>query len=338
MLPHQLQNKTRDRLSVESEAFSINSRISRDIDEQANSLDGWNQTYEQLSAGAFLGCTVDLCFNGIQLFRETTHQHLYQTGSPRPGCDVLAVPIAMEGRAVFSGQTVDCNHCMILRADDSLDFCSPRYCDLVTIVLPPELLQKYVIQVADLDLLRVLQGSGVRSPNPFVISAWRTFLLNVLDSICTAPHQLQHTNLRHALAQDLLWNLITVLESLQSAPRPLVLTPSRRQVVERAKAYFEEHIEEPVTVTDLCVALNVSRRTLQYSFQDVLDINPVRYLKVIRLNHARRDLRANCSAEITVGDIAAKWGFWHLGRFSSEYRQMFGELPSVTLKNSALRY
>ena len=40
-----------------------------------------------------------------------------------------------------------------------------------------------------------------------------------------------------------------------------------------ARAYMEAHIDEPITVADLCIELGISRRTLQYSFQDVLDLS-----------------------------------------------------------------
>jgi len=36
-----------------------------------------------------------------------------------------------------------------------------------------------------------------------------------------------------------------------------------------------------------------------------------------------------------VQDIAARWGFWHLSHFANDYRRMFGELPSETLRSSA---
>ncbi|MDR2690020.1 MAG: helix-turn-helix domain-containing protein, partial [Azoarcus sp.] len=74
--------------------------------------------------------------------------------------------------------------------------------------------------------------------------------------------------------------------------------------------------------------------TLQYSFQEVLDLTPVKFLRAMRLNSVRRALRQARASQETVGDIAARWGFWHLSHFAADYREMFGELPSDTLRSA----
>jgi AraC family ethanolamine operon transcriptional activator len=51
-----------------------------------------------------------------------------------------------------------------------------------------------------------------------------------------------------------------------------------------------------------------------------------------RLAAVRRELlRGDPQASIT--DVATRWGFFHLGRFSQEYREHFAELPSQTLRS-----
>ena len=70
--------------------------------------------------------------------------------------------------------------------------------------------------------------------------------------------------------------------------------------------------------------------SLQTSFQEVLGISPLAYLRTLRLNGARRMLLRG-EPTMMVRDAVETWGFWHFSRFSEEYRQLFGELPSWTL-------
>jgi AraC-like DNA-binding protein len=48
----------------------------------------------------------------------------------------------------------------------------------------------------------------------------------------------------------------------------------------------------------------------------------------MRLNAIRRALLSEENAGISIGDIASRWGVWHLSRFAADYRGLFGELPS----------
>ena len=76
----------------------------------------------------------------------------------------------------------------------------------------------------------------------------------------------------------------------------------------------------------------LSERNLQYGFKEYIGITPIRYLRLLRLNGVRRDLLINQSDKNKVVDVALDWGFIELGRFAREYRQLFQELPSATLK------
>ena len=89
---------------------------------------------------------------------------------------------------------------------------------------------------------------------------------------------------QRVLEQSLLCALVAVAVDADDNGSPKPPCPSRQHVVDAAKAYMRDHIDRPITVADLCVELGVSRRTLQYSFQQVLGLNPVRYLRALRLN------------------------------------------------------
>ncbi|MFF2149607.1 AraC family transcriptional regulator [Kitasatospora sp. NPDC058190] len=106
--------------------------------------------------------------------------------------------------------------------------------------------------------------------------------------------------------------------------------------VRRAKAFCEEHVHEPVSVADIALAARTSLRSLREGFRVHLNTTPLAYLRQLRLDHAHRDLLAIADgrAEGTVTDVACRWGFTHLGRFSAVYRKSFGQSPSETLRRS----
>ncbi|HKR87601.1 MAG TPA: helix-turn-helix domain-containing protein [Phenylobacterium sp.] len=106
---------------------------------------------------------------------------------------------------------------------------------------------------------------------------------------------------------------------------------SRHQIVRRAREYMLDRIDEPLQISRICRDLGVSRRALQYSFQDVLGINPVAFMRILRLSGARRDL-FKADTALQVKDVIDRWGFWHPSRFSCEYKQMFSECPSETIR------
>jgi AraC family transcriptional regulator, ethanolamine operon transcriptional activator len=56
------------------------------------------------------------------------------------------------------------------------------------------------------------------------------------------------------------------------------------------------------------------------------------YFKVCRLNAVRQELKAAAAGTAAVWEVAQRWGFWHSGEFAADYRRLFGELPSQTLK------
>jgi AraC family ethanolamine operon transcriptional activator len=76
--------------------------------------------------------------------------------------------------------------------------------------------------------------------------------------------------------------------------------------------------------------VGVSQRTLQVAFAEGLGISPMRYLKLRRLQTVRERLKRTSIDEMTVSLAAREAGFVDLSRFSSDYKNLFGHLPSET--------
>ncbi len=109
--------------------------------------------------------------------------------------------------------------------------------------------------------------------------------------------------------------------------------PSRATRVKAARAireYLDDADDLPLTVAELCSRVGVSAPTLYRAFQDEFGLGPKQYIQYRRLNAVRDQLLDPASTSKIV-DAANKWGFWHMGKFAADYRQLFGERPSETL-------
>ncbi|MGV9711031.1 AraC family transcriptional regulator [Gordonia sp. NPDC003424] len=105
---------------------------------------------------------------------------------------------------------------------------------------------------------------------------------------------------------------------------------SGRNYVRQAAQLLEGRAAEPWTVVDLAREVHIGARALQVGFRKELGVSPMEYLREVRLRRVRDDLLSNTDEH--VSDIATRWGFYHLGRFSQLYRERFGTLPSQTMQ------
>jgi AraC-like DNA-binding protein len=135
-----------------------------------------------------------------------------------------------------------------------------------------------------------------------------------------------------ALMQDDLLSSVLAIVSNGEFHRSNVTTPNTMRLVDRAVERVQFHRDLRLSVRDLAANLDVSERTLQYAFQDQFDVSPQQFLIQYRLQQARRDLQHADPEQITVAAVATKHGFFDFGRFAAKYLQLYGELPSVTLR------
>lgn len=108
------------------------------------------------------------------------------------------------------------------------------------------------------------------------------------------------------------------------------------RTVQRAQEILRAHVELPITLEELCTLAGASSRALQQGFARHLGTSPMAWLRELRLEKVRAELQSRSSgqdgigAAIKVADVAARFGFFHLGHFAAHYRRRFGELPSAT--------
>lgn len=104
-----------------------------------------------------------------------------------------------------------------------------------------------------------------------------------------------------------------------------VLLGSRNARLIEIGQLMHQHIEEPMTLTELCDHVGVSRRQVERLFMKHLNTTPLNYYRDLRLNHARALLR---ETDMSVTEIAMASGFSSDSVFLKGFRNRFGVTPS----------
>jgi len=290
--------------------------VFEDIDEQAASLQGWNQRYEQLSTGRFSGEVRQLALDGVGLFIEDLHQSVHQTGCVRDDVLAFGVPVFFDGDVRFSGQKGTGNELHVFSGKDGFEFHSPKRHVMLGIEVQRSLFDELCTDAADSTFLSHTQHSQLLRVEGLALRRLRAFAISLFSE---QGHQ--GSNVR----DELLDRLVAAL-SCPDGSMPLH-TGGLVQLERRAREIVMSRLDEPPTVGTLCEALGVSRRTLQSCFQATWGMGPLVWLNTMRLNAVRRRLKTATS----VTEAATEYGFWHFGHFSNDYLELFGELPSVML-------
>jgi transcriptional regulator GlxA family with amidase domain len=102
----------------------------------------------------------------------------------------------------------------------------------------------------------------------------------------------------------------------------------------RAQQQLLARVDRPFRLSELAEVTHCSERTLQVAFMQAYGVGPMEWFRVIRLKAVHRELRDGGSRDTRITEVAMRWGFSHLGRFSAEYRKLFGEKPIETLERS----
>lgn len=187
--------------------------------------------------------------------------------------------------------------------------------------------------VADRDLFSSPTGM-VLTPQPAEMVRLQRLHRSTSRLACDAPELIEHSEVARGIEQSLIQ---AMAECLQPSARSNVDVPLRRRsdIMQRFRQVLDECGDVPLYVPELCVKLGVASRTLRTICHEYLGMGPKKYLHLRRMHLVRRALRTGHARAITVTEVATQFGFWELGRFSVEYKGLFGESPSATLRHGS---
>lgn len=314
------------------DAAALKVRRFSDDEAAVQRIPGWNIQCLQLTSGMLAGQAVDLHLPSIQvLFEEYRNVSTSHSGSAPSGAVIFGVATGMKGHGILNGLPWG-NGISAFDARHELDSVVPPG-ELISLVVDRHALDDYVWHTEHVDIEHWLSPGPVVLDDASLAQLLAAHLLAMMTACQGEAVAAGKPAVWQRLAHDVLGTLGPLVAQRLCRRGVTKREQSHVQVVRRAREYVRAHADEPPQIVDLCQALGVSRRWLQWSFNEVMGIGPLAYLRILRLNSARRMLLAATPAT-KVRDAVEAYGFWHLSRFSHDYRHHFGELPSQTLQRA----
>jgi AraC family ethanolamine operon transcriptional activator len=302
-----------------------------DLDRVAASIQGWETRLTQLTPGHGHGSVSETVLPSARLVRlavDTSAALEALPLAPRPDELLHIGTISARSEPVlWQGFSVLPDMLMLEEGKVPSSFAMPAGCELLVARLDRTRIDS---------LTRVLRGTEAepagRRTQLRPQSASAVAELNSRLRALVRGDLAGHAELIGPAEDDLYERVASML----AAPAtPLQPSPeSRRRALRRAEEFMDAHARERISLSDLCRASESCERTLRQAFRECYGTSPMAFLKKLRLQGLRQDLRDSSPHATTVLQLALRWGFWHMGHLGRDYRSLFGETPSETLSGT----
>jgi AraC-like DNA-binding protein len=283
---------------------------------------GVDQQVRQLGRGTFQSDMAVREFKHATLFADRFSKACSINLGPPPGSVGIAI-FRSAGDEFFADGTNVANDKMVVYPDGSqTDLLARDFFGSDAMTFP---------QLRFNEMLETLCPNCVRPESATIIGGNTTQLWRLRDAIvrqlARPDSEVNEEDISDLVAATIAW-IGDSSSSWQSDRVPQTAVHVR--IGKQAQEYIEEQYRDRIHIEDLCRATGVGVRTLQRSFRKQFNLSVREYVKTVRLQAAHRELLTSDSSQDTVSEIALRNGFTHLGRFSVEFHERFGETARKT--------
>jgi AraC family ethanolamine operon transcriptional activator len=293
-------------------------------------IPGWKLHCLQTTSGSLNGGSRELHAAGVQVLEEH-YRHLVTNhyGVAPPDAIGFAIPGYLQSEGVFDGRPWKPGSVCMWNTNREFNAMTPPS-DLICVIVDRGLLAEHIGHTEHIDLGPALLRANLVTPPAASTARLARRMGQLIEAGFSDEWDTSTPAAQQAIRQEVLETLAPFVVEQLEGEHDHRGRFNHLVNVRRAREVALSQPDTPLQVQDLCQALQVSRRTLQESFRVVLGISPLSYLRALRLDGARRELMAGRP----VKQVIETWGFWHWSRFSQDYRRLFGESPSATMRRA----
>ena len=294
-----------------------------DGSEQERALDGWTQRYAQMGPGSYRGEVRRLSLGDVKVTRETINVAVEQRTSPPAGRAVFVQSLRQTAAWRVNAEAITPESSCFLDGGEEFHAAMPAGCDIIFVEYD--------------DPHRREEAPGVRPVSAvstgletYAVASWLLSLLMAFPEAGVGMSEMA------SFLPAMITDRLSYLRSLRRGQRQ-TSSPSQTDwaVFRLVRDHFDGAGRDPLSVADVCRQIDLPEQVVRQAFINTVGRGPGSWMRDQRLNGARRDL-LNRDNRASVSEIAVRWGFWHLGRFSRYYSDLFGELPSQTGMRGAI--
>ncbi len=294
---------------------------------------GWDADFRVTTTENYRATLQHAAAEGILLNSASYSQPTLQRASTPVGMYTMALPVYVKGPMTWYHHEIDQRSLMLFAENRELFSVSSAAMHITTLSIHEELFESQLEQIdlADVQALRDGRVSQVSDEQ------WQHLhhCLETLTDFCR-QNQNDATNpdLEHYLMEETTYQLVRAALDNSEGGYRLPLHAAAKHA-RRAMNYIIPRLNTPLTVAEVCSMTGIGRRNLELSFKRYLGLSPKQFIKQTRFALCREDLSS--AHANSVGEVAQAWGFWHMGQFGRDYKNLFGEVPSATLKRATKR-
>jgi len=301
--------------------------------EQAARLLGFRSRFLQLEAGLNPSRMDLLDGGGLSLVRLEFSRRTFISGPKPPGrvfCN-LTLRAAQEQPRVH-GRRLDAETLVGFDPQREIHYQAPPGHSFAVLLVDEPLFWQTATAMGRCDLEPDVLAANAFRTHPACSGDLRRLLCQAFQAPTGPPGDAgQSWSTSRLMRDDLLPLLIAAIETPDCHHGMTSSRNDRLLITELSRRLIEEQLDDTISLRTLYSAIPTSRRTLVYAFNEVFGMTPMRFLRLQRLEAARRALKRAVPGSTTVAVIAQRHGFASPSHFARLYRHHFGEVPGDTL-------
>jgi AraC-like DNA-binding protein len=287
-----------------------------------NHTHGWDLDINEMTKRAFKVDIRGVHTSYLQLSLMRYHAAIMIDGGYPDGAVIFSF-VKTDGLIHEKNRTYRNNDAIILNDNKHFDLIVSKPCYIFTFAIERDILEREFESFFNIPFTKVYKEQDI------YLNQSETYYLLFKEEMEVLKERSPENTSREAYAALEIEILKKLFSHFLFRSKEINYLP---RYIRDGRAFLEQNINATYTIADMVEDLQVSKRTIQHGFKHYLGFTPKEYQQYIRLNGIRDTILNVKDPHTTLSEIAARYNYYHLGHFSTEYKKFFGESPSETLR------